>query len=146
MTYRGIFLLSVPQNLWVLTNGRPYQGGVFFLTIHSPTDYPFKLPKVAFTTKIYHPNINNNGGICLGILRSQWSLALCPKFSCQSALCSATPALTTHWCRKESTLTRRTERSTTDLEESEHRHMLCTCLEGSMGDPVQEKPQAVASP
>ncbi|XP_066538788.1 ubiquitin-conjugating enzyme E2 D1a isoform X2 [Hoplias malabaricus] len=54
----------------------PYQGGVFFLTIHFPTDYPFKPPKVAFTTKIYHPNINGNGSICLDILRSQWSPAL----------------------------------------------------------------------
>lgn len=83
----------------------PYQNGVFFLTIHFPTDYPFKPPKVsedhqtthplpwlcvtvqlqhslpvlsqvAFTTKIYHPNINSNGSICLDILRSQWSPAL----------------------------------------------------------------------
>jgi len=54
----------------------PYQGGVFFLTIHFPTDYPFKPPKVAFTTRIYHPNINSNGSICLDILRSQWSPAL----------------------------------------------------------------------
>merc|ERR1712212_63563 len=53
-----------------------YQGGVFFLTIHFPTDYPFKPPKVAFTTRIYHPNINSNGSICLDILRSQWSPAL----------------------------------------------------------------------
>lgn len=53
-----------------------YQSGVFFLTIHFPTDYPFKPPKVNFTTKIYHPNINNNGSICLDILRSQWSPAL----------------------------------------------------------------------
>ncbi|DAA23342.1 TPA: ubiquitin-conjugating enzyme E2D 3-like [Bos taurus] len=56
-------------------NDSPYQGGVFFLTIHFPTDYPFKLPKVAFTTRIYHPNINSNGSICLDILRSQWSPA-----------------------------------------------------------------------
>lgn len=54
----------------------PYQGGVFFLTIHFPTDYPFKPPKVTFSTKIYHPNINSNGSICLDILRSQWSPAL----------------------------------------------------------------------
>ncbi|XP_053422418.1 ubiquitin-conjugating enzyme E2 D2 isoform X1 [Nycticebus coucang] len=57
-------------------NDSPYQGGVFFLTIHFPTDYPFKPPKVAFTTRIYHPNINSNGSICLDILRSQWSPAL----------------------------------------------------------------------
>ena len=54
----------------------PYAGGVFFLAIHFPTDYPFKPPKLNFTTRIYHPNINSNGSICLDILRSQWSPAL----------------------------------------------------------------------
>ncbi|KAF4589249.1 ubiquitin-conjugating enzyme [Ophiocordyceps camponoti-floridani] len=54
----------------------PYAGGVFFLSIHFPTDYPFKPPKVNFTTRIYHPNINSNGSICLDILRDQWSPAL----------------------------------------------------------------------
>lgn len=54
----------------------PYEGGVFFLRIHFPSDYPFKPPKVNFTTKIYHCNINANGGICLDILKGQWSPAL----------------------------------------------------------------------
>ncbi|KAK9670643.1 hypothetical protein RND81_13G215000 [Saponaria officinalis] len=54
----------------------PYAGGVFLLNIHFPSDYPFKPPKVAFRTKVFHPNINNNGNICLDILREQWSPAL----------------------------------------------------------------------
>ncbi|XP_015864911.1 ubiquitin-conjugating enzyme E2 D2-like [Peromyscus maniculatus bairdii] len=54
----------------------PYQGGVFFLTIRFPTNYPFKPPKISFITKIYHPNISKNGSICLDILDSQWSPAL----------------------------------------------------------------------
>ena len=54
----------------------PYQGGVFFLNIHFPSDYPFKPPKVSFTTRIYHPNVNSNGSICLDILNAQWSPAL----------------------------------------------------------------------
>ena len=54
----------------------PYENGIFFLNIHFPTDYPFKPPKVQFTTKIYHCNVNNNGSICLDILQSQWSPAL----------------------------------------------------------------------
>jgi len=54
----------------------PYAGGIFFLNIHFPSDYPFKPPKVNFTTKIYHCNINSNGAICLDILKDQWSPAL----------------------------------------------------------------------
>jgi ubiquitin-conjugating enzyme E2 D/E len=56
--------------------GSPYQGGVFFLKIQFPLDYPFKPPKCWFTSRIYHPNINANGGICLDILKDQWSPAL----------------------------------------------------------------------
>ncbi|KAG8523149.1 Ubiquitin-conjugating enzyme E2 D1, partial [Galemys pyrenaicus] len=78
------------QLLW----GLAYQGGVFFLTVHFPTDYPFKPPKIAFTTKIYHPNINSNGSICLDILRSQWSPALTVSkvlLSICSLLCDPNP-------------------------------------------------------
>ena len=54
----------------------PYQGGVFWLKIHFPKDYPFKPPKVMFLTKIYHPNISASGAICIDILKDNWSPAL----------------------------------------------------------------------
>jgi ubiquitin-protein ligase len=56
--------------------GSPYNGGVFFLDIQFPTDYPFKPPKVTFRTRIYHCNVNSSGQICLDILKEQWSPAL----------------------------------------------------------------------
>ncbi|KAF7247278.1 Ubiquitin-conjugating enzyme E2 D1 [Varanus komodoensis] len=89
-----IHLHTVQQDLLEMIPDSAYQGGVFFLTVHFPTDYPFKPPKIAFTTKIYHPNINSNGSICLDILRSQWSPALTVSkvlLSICSLLCDPNP-------------------------------------------------------
>ena len=72
----------------------PWEGGTFKLHITFSEDCPNKAPTVKFISKLFHPNVYADGGICLDILQNNWS----PIYdvaailtSIQSLLCDPNP-------------------------------------------------------
>ncbi|XP_057527609.1 NEDD8-conjugating enzyme Ubc12-like [Amaranthus tricolor] len=53
-----------------------YLGGTFVFTFQVPSVYPYEPPKVKCKTKVYHPNIDLEGNVCLNILREDWKPVL----------------------------------------------------------------------
>ena len=65
----------------VVINGpkdTPYSGGYFSfkISITANNNYPYKPPKVTLNTKIFHPNVDKDGNICLDIIGKNWSPTL----------------------------------------------------------------------
>lgn len=65
---------------WVATitgaKGTVYEGLMYKLTLSFPGRYPYIPPVVKFQTQIYHPNVDEQGNICLDILKEKWSALL----------------------------------------------------------------------
>lgn len=49
----------------------PYNKGSYRLEIDFPERYPFKPPLLHIRTKVYHPNINDRGQLCIPILETE---------------------------------------------------------------------------
>ena len=64
--------------------GTPYEGGLFWVLHIYPADYPLKPPIMRMITKVFHPNIDEHGNICAGMLSFDW----CSVYHIQSLLVS----------------------------------------------------------
>ncbi|KAM0944189.1 putative ubiquitin-conjugating enzyme E2, ubiquitin-conjugating enzyme/RWD [Dioscorea sansibarensis] len=49
-----------------------YRGGTFLFSFQVLNSYPHEPPKVKSKMKVYHPNIDLKGNVCLNILREDW--------------------------------------------------------------------------
>lgn len=54
-------------------NEGPYVGGTFVFEGHFPENYPMNPPKVHIMQRVFHPNLDYQGNICLSILRESWT-------------------------------------------------------------------------
>lgn len=54
------------------TNDSLYYGGKFTFNLQFPVDYPMRPPKVLLKNKIFHPNIDIEGHVCLPLVRDDW--------------------------------------------------------------------------
>ena len=70
--------------------GTLYEGGCFNLTMDFPLNYPNDPPSIRFVSQLFHPNIYQDGSICLDILGNRWS----PTFDIKIALCAVRSLLT----------------------------------------------------
>ncbi len=53
-----------------------WKGGTFSFRFDIPPTYPFKAPKIKCVEKVYHPNVDSEGNVCLSLLREDYSPAL----------------------------------------------------------------------
>ncbi|XP_077458040.1 ubiquitin-conjugating enzyme E2 C-like [Stigmatopora argus] len=79
---KGISAFPESDNLfkWIGTidgaQGTAYEGLRYKLSLEFPGGYPYQAPRVRFVTPCFHPNVDEQGFICLDILKDKWSALL----------------------------------------------------------------------
>lgn len=63
-------------NLAITPQQGYYKSGTFRFTVEVTQNFPMEPPKIKCINKIYHPNIDLQGNVCLNILREDWSPVL----------------------------------------------------------------------
>jgi ubiquitin-conjugating enzyme E2 A len=75
----GIFAQPLDEDIMTWTaiiigpENTPFEDGTFSLVLTFDERYPQHPPEVTFVSEMFHPNIYQNGDLCLDILKGRWS-------------------------------------------------------------------------
>ncbi|ELW66504.1 Ubiquitin-conjugating enzyme E2 L3 [Tupaia chinensis] len=61
LTWQGLIVLDNPS----------CDKGAFGIEVSFPVEYPFKPLKITFKTKLHHPNIDEEGQVCLPVISAE---------------------------------------------------------------------------
>lgn len=61
----GATIFGPPDTAW--------EGGIYTLRLTFSEEYPDKPPRVRFTCDMFHPNVYQDGTLCLDIIQDHWS-------------------------------------------------------------------------
>ena len=74
---------TVDQFTWTCKlpgkEGTPFEGGLFPVTLRFGTDYPANSPVASFPRGFKHPNVFEDGRVCLSIIGKAWKPSISVK-------------------------------------------------------------------
>lgn len=104
----------------------PWENGVYSLELRFPEQYPSNPPHVRFTTKMFHPNIDTEGHVCVDLLGGSWS----PAYTVSAILTALRSLLTDP---NTSSANNDTAARLYDRDRKEYNKRVRACAERSLG-------------